>query len=128
MQLQAHLKWTFIQAGMGALKTGTMPKESLARKQHLPEAIEALSVPGLPEMEAVKQDENLTCEFSLNRIRPKFDAVFMRHQMRCTQTCSKQNVKSKEEALQLVNLQDPSATGKAFDEALEWLMQAFHYN
>lgn len=45
--------------------------------------------------------------------------------MQGTQTCSKQNVKSKEEALQLVNLQDPSATGKAFDEAFEWLMQAF---
>ncbi len=41
--------------------------------------------------------------------------------MRYTQTCSKQNVKSKEEALQqlLVNLQDLSATGKTFDEAFE---------
>ncbi len=38
---------------------------------------------------------------------------------------SKQNVKPKEEASQLVNLQDPSATGKAFDEAFEWLTQGF---
>ena len=37
--------------------------------------------------------------------------------------CPKQNVKSEEKALELVNLQDPSATGKAFDEAFEWLMQ-----
>ena len=28
MQLQAHLTWTFIQAGMGAHHTGTMPREA----------------------------------------------------------------------------------------------------
>ncbi|DBA78965.1 TPA: hypothetical protein ACH3X1_008834 [Trebouxia sp. C0004] len=43
-----------------------------------------------------------------------------RHQMRCP----KRNVKSEEKALELVNLQDPSATVKAFDEAFERLMQA----
>ena len=58
---------------MGPLKTGTT-KASLAKMQHLPEAIEALSVPGLPEMEAVKQDENFTCAFSLNRVCQKLDA------------------------------------------------------
>jgi len=59
-------------------------------------------------------------EFGLNRIRQKLDAFLMRHQMRCP----KRNVKSEEKALELVNLRDPSATGKAFDEAFEWLMQA----
>jgi hypothetical protein len=44
----------------------------------------------------------------------------MRHQMQCP----KHNVKSEEKALELVNLQDPSATVKAFDEAFERLMQA----
>jgi len=33
-------------------------------------------------------------------------------------------VKSEEKALELVNLQDPSATVKAFDKAFERLMQA----
>jgi len=68
----------------------------------------------------VKQVENLTCEFGLNRIRQKFDAFLMRHQMRYP----KRNVKSEEKALELVNLQDPSATVKAFDKAFERLMQA----
>jgi len=94
-------------------------KSELAKKRHLPEAIEALRDQGLPEIEAVKQVEKLTCEFGLNRIRQKFDAFLMRHQMRCP----KRNVKSEEKALELVNLQDPSATVKAFDEAFERLMQ-----
>ena len=48
-------------------------KESLAKERHLPEAIEAVRVPGLPEMEAVKPDQKLTCEFSPDRIRRKLD-------------------------------------------------------
>jgi len=68
----------------------------------------------------VKQVKKLTCEFGLNRIRQKFDAFLMRHQMRSP----KRNVKSEEKALERVNLQNPSATVKAFDEAFELLMPA----
>jgi ABC-type uncharacterized transport system auxiliary subunit len=42
--------------------------------------------------------------------------------------CPKRNVKSEEKALELVNLQDPSATVKAFDEAFARLMQAIANN
>ena len=92
----------------------------MAKKRHLPEAIEALSDEGLPENEAMKQIEKLIYEFGLNRIHQKLDVFLMRHQMRCP----KRNVKSKQKALELVNLQDPSAIGKAFDEASERVMQA----
>ncbi len=95
-------------------------KSELAKKRHLPEAIEALRDQGLPEIEAVKQVEKLTCEVGLNRICQKFDAFIMRHQMQYP----KRNVKSEEKALELVNLQDLSATVKAVDEAFERLMQA----
>lgn len=53
-------------------------KESLANNQHLPEAIEALSVPGLSEIEAVKQD-GIWPGFSLNRVRQEFDTCFKKH-------------------------------------------------
>jgi len=104
----------------GSAENHVNTKSELAKKRHLSEAIEALRDQGLPEMEAVKQVEKLTCEFGLNRIRQKFDAFLMRHQMRCP----KRNVKAEEKALELVNLQDPRATVKAFDEAFERLMQA----
>ncbi len=95
-------------------------KSELAKKRHLPEAIEALIKQGLPELEAVKQVEDLTCEFGLNRIRHKFDAFLMRHQMQYP----KRNVNPEDKASELVNLQDPTATVKALDEAFERLMQA----
>ncbi len=95
-------------------------KSELAKQRHLPEAIEALRDQGLSEIEAVKQVEKLTCEFGLNRICQKLNAFLLRHQMRYP----KRNVKSEEKALELVNLQDPSATVKTFDEACERLMQA----
>lgn len=69
----------------GGTQNRDYAKESLARLlQHVPEAIEALSGPDLPEMEAVKQDANLICGFILNRVCRKFGVLFMRHQMRCT--------------------------------------------
>ena len=95
-------------------------KSELAKQRHLPEAIEALRDQGLSEIEAVKQVKKLTCEFGLNRICQKLNAFLLRHQMRYP----KRNVKSEEKALELVNLQDPSATVKTFDEARERLMQA----
>ncbi len=95
-------------------------KSELAKKRHLPEAIEVLRDQGLPEVEALKLVEKLTCEFGLYRVCQKFDMFLMRHQMRY----SKQNVKSEAKALELVTLQDLSATDKAVDEAFEHLMQA----
>ena len=46
--------------------------------------------------------------------------MHLRHQVQCPQ----RNVKSEEKALELVKLQDPSATVKGVDEALAHLMQA----
>ena len=93
----------------GSGENYVITKSELAKKRHLPEAIEALRDQGLSEIEAVKQVEKLTCEFGLNRICQKFDAFLLRHQMRYP----KRDVKSEEKALKLVNLQDPSATVKA---------------
>ena len=42
-------------------------KSELAKKRHLPEAIEALTDQGLSEIEAEKQVEKLTCEFGFAR-------------------------------------------------------------
>jgi len=95
-------------------------ESELAKKRHLPEAIEALIKQGLPEHEALKQVEDLTCEFGLHRTRQKFDAFLKRHQMRY----AKRSVNPDDKASELVNLHDPSATVKAFDEAFERLMQA----
>ena len=46
----------------------------LAKKRHLPEAIDALIKQGLPELDTLEQVEDLTCTFDLNTIRQKFDA------------------------------------------------------
>ncbi len=83
-------------------------------------AIEALIKQGVPELEALQQVEKLTCEFGLNRIRQKCDAFLMRHQMNYP-NC---NMNPGDKASERVNLQDPNATVKAFDEAFEQLLQA----
>ena len=64
-------KMTLRGTGMNHDKT----KSELAKKRHLPEAIDALIKQGTPELEAVQQVEKLTCEFGLERIRQKFDAA-----------------------------------------------------
>jgi hypothetical protein len=47
-------------------------KSELAKKLHLPEAVEALRIQGLPEIEAVKQVEKLTCETGFARSLMRF--------------------------------------------------------
>ena len=47
-------------------------KSELAKKLHLPEAVEALRIQGLPEIEAVKQVEKLTCETRFARRLMRF--------------------------------------------------------
>ena len=106
--------------GSGRGKVGASERTELSRKKHLPQAIEALIRQGVPELEAVRQIDELLLLFGAERIREKFDAFWFRSQMNHPM----RGLNPEEKGKQRLNANDPGYTVKAFNKAFELLLQA----